>query len=438
VTVPGHAGHAGRRALKKARPARRSQGSPVVVVADPYSAGALLAPALRAAGCRPVAAISPGGPPAVRPDFRPADFDAVVRADDSDTIAALRPHRPGWIVAGAEEGIELADQLAAALTPGRANVPALAGARRHKGRSAEAMARAGFPVLRTLATGDETIAADWLRREGLTKRALVLKPPRSAGADGVALVAPGEDWRAPFRRLRGARNALEVRDDEVIVQEYAAGAEYAVDTLSIDGRHFPAAFFSYMKDFVIYRTVDVLPITAPPAAQLFALVARALDAVGIRSGACHTEVVVGPGGPRVIEINARLHGGAAPVMSRLASGDSQLDQLVAVCAGRPPAPPAVVTRAVRAVYLSAPVAGTCRAGGLASFAETARGLPSFAGMTLTPRPGALFPATADLFTTLGRVLLAHGDPGQIELDSQRVRDAEHLLCTPAGRAEVLA
>ncbi len=324
---------------------------PVVAVVDPYSTGAQLAPALRALGIRPVAVVSPGGPPAVSvADLRPDDFDAVWYADQVDPAGVLARLEAAWIVPGSEEGVELADRLSAALTPTRANVAGLAAARRHKGRAAEAMAVAGLAVAATISTADQETVAAWVVARNLGDSALVLKPPRSAAADGVVLVEPGGDWRSPFRQLRGARNALGVRDDEVVVQEYVRGEEYAVDTVSVDGRHIPVALFRYGKEFTRYLTVDVMPIDAP---DLFALAARALDAVGLRYGAAHTEVIRGPDGPRVVELNARLHGGAAPVMSRLASGDSQLDRLVAVLAGGPLVAPAPATRPVRAVYLCA-------------------------------------------------------------------------------------
>ncbi|HZM76499.1 MAG TPA: hypothetical protein VFC19_12275, partial [Candidatus Limnocylindrales bacterium] len=104
-----------------------------VTIVDPYSTGAQLAPALRARGMRPVAVVSPGGPPAVSAaDLRPDDFDEVYYADRVDLFAVLGAQAPAWVVPGGEEGVELADRLAAALTPGRGNVVSLAAARRHK------------------------------------------------------------------------------------------------------------------------------------------------------------------------------------------------------------------------------------------------------------------------------------------------------------------
>ena len=369
-------------------------------------------------------------------DLRPADFDQLWYADQVDVHDALAALAPAWVVAGGEEGVELADRLASELTPARSNVPGLAAARRHKGRAAELLYAAGVSAPRTVSTADEDAVAAWLQAVDLADRPLVLKPPRSAGSDGVVLVEAGGDWRTPFRRLRGSVNALGVRDDEVVVQEHLTGVEYAVDTVSVDGVHLLVAMFRYRKEFTRYRIVDVLPLDQAP--DLLALTTGALDAVGLRHGAAHTEVIMTDDGPRVVEVNARLQGGAAPTMSRLASGDSQLDRYAALLAGGPLVEAAPVTRWVRAIYLCADHTGLCTPDALARLRSQVRELPSYAQLDLFVRAGSPIPRTVDLLTTPGRVLLAHDSAAQLERDTERVWELEREFLAPAAESAVAA
>ncbi|MDQ6899669.1 MAG: hypothetical protein M3072_09195, partial [Candidatus Dormibacteraeota bacterium] len=92
----------------------------VALVVDPYSSGSLLAPAFREAGIAPVALLtSPSSPAVVASSYRPGDFGAVVvhAGSLSETIDRVRALGPHWVFAGCETGVELADQVAAALTP---------------------------------------------------------------------------------------------------------------------------------------------------------------------------------------------------------------------------------------------------------------------------------------------------------------------------------
>src|SRR5206468_13136370 len=55
-------------------------------------------------------------------------------------------------------------------------------------------------------------------------------------------------------------------------------------------------------------------------ATVEALAIAAIEALGLGFGPAHTEVRLGPRGPVVIEVNARLAGGRIPTLVRLATG----------------------------------------------------------------------------------------------------------------------
>lgn len=67
------------------------------------------------------------------------------------------------------------------------------------------------------------------------------------------------------------------------------------------------------------------------------LAVRAVTALGVTTGVCHTEVKLTPGGPRIIEVNGRL-GGHLNELSRRASGVDLVRTAALLALGAPPPP----------------------------------------------------------------------------------------------------
>lgn len=414
---------------------------PAVVVVDPYSSGNLLAPALRDAGLVPVAVTSTERPPAMwAGSYRPDDFHEIIAHTGgvAETAGRLRSYAPVCVVPGAECGVELADLLAAAVTPERANDPALTAARRHKGAMAAAVAAAGLPAVRQVCAADPAEVAAWAAREGLRGHDLVVKPATSAGTDGVTLVPAGEDWRPAFHRLLGARNKLGLVNDQVLVQEHLTGTEYVVDTCTFDGVHTVADICVYRKrrnagHMAVYDYMEWLPHDTPGHAELTGFAARVLDAVGVRFGAAHIEIMRTARGPRLIEVNARIAGGGVPRFCREATGDSQVDRLARYCAGDRDIPPGfTLRRTVRGVLFIARSSGVLRN---AEEYLRVRSLASHHASTINVRGGDRVEATHDLYSShaLGYVILAHDRPEQVRADYETVRRIEDALVYDQAR-----
>ena len=82
--------------------------------------------------------------------------------------------------------------------------------------------------------------------------------------------------------------------------------------------------------------------------------AAALDALGLRRTFSHTELVLGPDGPQIIEVNGRLIGGLVPTMMNRVLGRSIYDDVIAVALGQRPSPPAITgVGCIRAVTTDA-------------------------------------------------------------------------------------
>lgn len=411
-----------------------------VIVVDPYSSGAMFAAALSEQGYLPVAVTTSVTPPEIyedsyKPDGFPRRFVCDAAADD--LLPELRQLAPKAVIAGAETGVELADRLAEKLTPELANDPYRTAARRHKGKMARAVADAGIPTIPTMCSGDENEVADWLAASGLSDQDIVLKPPRSAGGNGFTLVPAGGDWRTPFRRLVRSPDQYRNLDGEVVVQQHVSGIEYAVDTVSCRGQHAVTTVCRYGKTgnprhAAVYRSIEYLPYDLPGHREILDYVRRVLDALGIRFGAAHTEVMVTSEGVRLIETGARVAGGGLPATSRLATGHSPVDRLVSAIDGRLGRTDYDMVLPVMVAFFIA------RQDGIAVNAEVfdaVRELDSHRFSRIGFRTGEMVSSTADLITTMksGWTLLANPDRLRLYADYRAVLDIERsFMVEPVG------
>jgi CelD/BcsL family acetyltransferase involved in cellulose biosynthesis/biotin carboxylase len=307
----------------------------VVAIVDPYDAGAMLAPAFAEHG---VASVMVGSTAEVPLEARAA-FDATAfrdllfcHGDIAESVAALRGHGVSHVLAGSERGVMLADRLSEALgVP--SNGTRLSQARRDKARMIEAVGGAGIRVPRQIESGSLHDIMAWI--DAGDHWPAVLKPRLAKGSDGVHLCATREEVSRAFHAVHDHVDRLGYRNETVLVQEFLVGREYVVDTVSHDGRHRLAALWPYGKpapgfdSIGLLSTKELLPPQGELADMLFCFAVRVLDALEIRQGAGHCEVIVDDDGPALVEIGARLHGGPpAHLMCRAATGTSQLDLLV--------------------------------------------------------------------------------------------------------------
>jgi biotin carboxylase len=413
------------------------------VVVDPLGTGAEYPAAFAAAGVEVVAVMSRPEPvPLYAASWRPQDFRHVhVSTGDLDALAAtLRAYEPICLIPGSETGVELAEALVERVVPGTGHVPALAAARRDKWAMARAVEAAGLPRLRQLCTADPAEAAAWLAEAGLAE--VVLKPPKSAATDDVHLVGPGADWRPVFDRILGRVNEFGLVNEAVLLQEHAVGTEYLIDSYSVAGEHGLVDVCRYSKvrrgDRIgVYDLVDFLAPDAPEVAGLWAYARSVLDAVGVRTGCCHTEVIVTAAGPRFLEVGARPAGGGHQMITKLATGSNHIERTVAHRVRGEFDPGYRLERHVCSVVLSAPRAGVWAN---ADVFDGVEALETFHARHFYFGTGDAVPAPAGLSTMLGWVVLtAPGtDAGHAAMraDYRRIRALERSVrvTDPVGTA----
>merc|ERR1712048_1175671 len=162
---------------------------------------------------------------------------------------------------------------------------------------------------------------------------VVVKPVESCGSDGVKLCKTKQDAKDHFNLLMHSQRKVGAQGAAVLCQEFLRGKEYVVDHVSCDGEHKTTMIWVYDKRkangaaFVYYGMVPV-EADSEIALQLIPYVRGVLDALGIKNGPSHGEVMMTPTGPCLVEMNCRAHGGDGawvPLARALTGGHSQVD-----------------------------------------------------------------------------------------------------------------
>jgi biotin carboxylase len=215
----------------------------------------------------------------------------------------------------------------------------------NKLRQRERLEAAGVPQPRSWVVGGDDRPPD-------ISGPVVVKAPDRQGQQGLTLVeSPAGLGPAIEVARRAARNGL------ALVEELVDGPEVTVVGFSVDG---------------VFTALTVTDrITAPPPAFGVALAhvwpshvrgltpdvaERAVAALGITDGPSYTQLRVGPDGPMVIEVAARLGGGHDAELVELAVGVDLNGLALAAALGEPLAVPEPAPRVGGAVtrFLVAP------------------------------------------------------------------------------------
>ncbi|MFF3982749.1 ATP-grasp domain-containing protein [Streptomyces sp. NPDC001828] len=295
-----------------------------------------------------------------------------------DEIAAFARRRGvGAVLTVNEYLTELAARLCAELgVPG--NDPVRARAARDKAAMAGAFAAAGVRAPHTV-----LVRSDAELRAALADPRVgfpcVVKPRSGAGSVGVTVVTDPVDVSAAADVAREAVGMYGSGGDSgLLVQAYAAGAEYSVESFTQDGvtTHLAVTRKQVTGGAKRVETGHSLPVSLPPAVQaaVYREVEAAIRAAGIRHGASHTEVIVsGDGRCMIIEIGARLAAGQIGLLIQHALGIDVWAALLDVALGRPAAlaPSALGYATVR--FVTSPHAG--RLTSLYGFPRTGPGVP---------------------------------------------------------------
>ncbi|MFG1914972.1 ATP-grasp domain-containing protein [Micromonospora sp. NPDC048898] len=418
-----------------------SPGRPTrVALVDAYSAGHQLVPALDRYGVECVHVRSPHPDiHAVKSKFPDGFVDDIRHDGDvAATAAELRRRGVSRVIAGGESGVELTDQLSAELgTPG--NGMTRPGSRRNKYEMVLALRDAGVSHAATIISSDVDEVIEWA--DSYAGYPVVLKPVASSGRDNVVVCATAEEVRATYQRIISGNDRVGKPNTVVLAQEFLAGDEYFVNTVSLDGGHHTVEIWRYHKRRIegghtVHDYAQPLSPDDPKARKLAAYSYQVLDALEIRNGASHAEIMLTAEGPILVECAARIGGGLIPEILDRGLAANQID-LLARSVAEPEAVrrlPSSVFRLLRHIRFVNLINLTDEGVAPSDEAMSAvRALPSWAHTVLMHPEGRPLVRTVDFATQPGFVFLIADDLATLNADFDRLREIEreHLYAGSA-------
>jgi biotin carboxylase len=165
----------------------------------------------------------------------------------------------------------------------------------------------------------------------------VVKPVSRSASQGVIRVNDDDEARAAAVRIRAI---LEHRPENLLVEEFVAGEEFAVEGLLTKGQLDVLAVFDKPDPLdgpFFEETIYVTPSRQSPSilVDIGDTAARAAAALGLREGPVHVELRVGPDGKvTMLELAARSIGGLCARALRFGAGVSLEELIILHALGR--------------------------------------------------------------------------------------------------------
>jgi biotin carboxylase len=345
------------------------------------------------------------------PGFRFADRRCILSTEDESGIERLAGAlRIGGIISpGTDWPVGIAARLAERLGLPHPITPATAVAATNKLRQREQLAHAGVPQPRSWIVGGEDELPD-------VTGPVVVKAPDRQGQKGLTLVEHPAELAAAVETARSvARNGL------ALVEELIAGPEVTVVGFSISGVFTALAVTDRITADPPAFGVALAHVFESPHAEAAALVAAgAARALGIEDGPSYTQLRIGPDGPQVIEVAARLGGGHDAELVQAATGVDLNALAIAAALDQPIGAPKPTKRIGGAVtrFLVAPP-------GVLQRVEVPEGLDGVVTVRIYREPGYIFTPLRRGSDRAGAVLVL-GDSrehavARAEAAAQRIR-----------------
>lgn len=406
------------------------------IIVDGYSTGAGLAKEFAERGICCVHVQSQAIIPAVYAGtFIETDYIAneYFTGDIEALATSLKRYAPRFVMAGAECGIELSDALSAALNlPG--NSVSLSAHRRHKHLMLEAVARAGIPVIPSCFAATLEDAIVWCAKQN--HYPLIAKPVNSAGGEGVKRCDTMNNVINAYLEITSmGTNMLGFEHAGALIQHHIAGEEYVVNLVSHAGKHVLCELWIYTHYQLpngkqIYDTARIIEFNSAEHTGLVAYAYSVVDALEIKYGPSHVEIIKTVEDYFLVEVGARLMGANLPfsLLSRCLSTPQALMAVESYST-----PEQFQRRQASSQYVKQPLVALFMVSHTAGLIETIRyreeiaACESFFAMKLAVKEGGRLQITVDYQTSPGMIYLSHPDPQVIEADRERIRQPESTM-----------
>jgi len=164
----------------------------------------------------------------------------------------------------------------------------------------------------------------------------ITKPTDNAGSRGVILVNTPEelDNACAYSRKHS-------RSGGIIIEEYLTGHEVSVEIMTVQGKVAVLAVTDKLTTgapyFVEMGHCQPSQLPAEDLKRIKNLATRAVQAVGIENGPAHVEIMLTKGGPKMIELGARMGGDCITShLVPLSTGIDMVKATIEVATGRLP------------------------------------------------------------------------------------------------------
>lgn len=219
---------------------------------------------------------------------------------------------PCCIVPGTDSGVELADTLNQFFNTQSKNEKSKAKARINKFSMYKALKESEIRTIKQEYCNSYEEAIKSIDALNL-HYPIVVKPAQSILSDGFKVCNSLSDVKKAFDDNLNSKNIINISNNGLLLQEFINGTEYVVDTVSSDGNHVLTDLMKYTKKISkqghsIYQSADFLQLNEDWTKPLVEYAFSVLDAVGMKYGAAHIELMVDKDGPVLVEINSRLAG----------------------------------------------------------------------------------------------------------------------------------
>jgi biotin carboxylase len=319
------------------------------------------------------------------PGFRYADRRAIVSIEDEPAIERLAKAEEidGVVAPGTDHAVGIAARVAHRLGLPHPIAPETATLAVSKHKQRERLEAAGLRqprsiVCRTLA--EITAAAAELGYP------VVVEVPDRAGERSVALASNTKELAA------AAADAFAARGEYALVEELVGSRIVTVNGFSLDGRFTPLTVTDREQAAFGVPLAHLWPAELEPAEVGTAIetAAAAARALGIEQGPTTTQVLLGPDGPLVAKVSARVGGGHDAELCRVALGVDANALTVAAALGEELHPqqlaPSVGVGGACVRFLVAPPGELREVQGL----EEAYAMPGVRGIRIYRKPGHVF------------------------------------------------
>ena len=289
-----------------------------IIIVEASSTGYNLVEDVRRRGYNPIVLESPGEESADTKALRNASYalfykqPQIIRASDdyAETLAEIKKYDPVLVVAGSEQGVELAVHLSddlGLMGNSYKNIDCMI----RKDAMHEALKKAGIRYIKGKVVKTAEEALDFCHENGFSTA--VIKPLQSAGSQGLFLCDNLDEVKKAVETILTYNDFYGLPIRSALVQERIVGTEYIVNTTSCNGEHTLNSMLRYAKEKTseggyIYDYCETISCLEQGHTELVEYAFKVADAIGFRYGIIHGEYMIDQKGPILIEVNCRPMG----------------------------------------------------------------------------------------------------------------------------------